>query len=295
MRFRALARPTGTWLLIAVMGLSCRYASVAAQIPSGSPANSGALTLQGGLDIPTLYIYRGIVQEGDPKLTFMPFGDIGIRLSGSDGAVGSTRVDMGIWNSLNTGSSGTGGPLKALHYAEQFYATLTIGLPRHLTLTPGYLANSSPNRSYQTVREVNVKVAHFSRIAPYALVAFELSDTGQLDGGAKTGTYLEFGAGPTRGLPFWSAQLTVPIKVGVSLRDYYELFGSDLQYRDNRFGFFDIGGVITVPVSTLTSRFGQWNIHSGADVLTFGTTTTAFNRGNKRKTVVTLIGIGLTY
>jgi hypothetical protein len=267
--------------------------SALAQVPSTGPTNSGALTFTGGLDVPTLYIFRGIVQEGDSRLTLEPYGDLGIALVSGDGP-GSVRVHVGVWNSLNTGSSGTGGPLKALHYAEQFYATLTVGLGKGVTLTPGYLANSSPNRGYNTIQEINLTLARPGRIAPYGLVAFELSDTGQLDGGSKKGTYLELGAGPRMGLPFLHASLTVPAKAGFSLNNYYELFGSDLQYHDNRFGFFQIGGLVTVPISWVAPRFGSWNIHGGADVFRFGTTTTAFNQGNKGK-VVGLVGVGLTY
>ena len=117
---------------------------------------------------------------------------------------------------------------------------------------------------------------------------------GQLDGGSKKGTYLELGAGPTLGLPFWNAKLTVPLKAGFSLNNYYELLGSDLKYHDNRFGFFDIGGLITVPMSSFASRFGSWTVHGGADFLAFGDTTKAFDSGKKTK-VVALVGIGMTY
>lgn len=256
--------------------------------------NSGALTFTGGLDVPTVYVYRGIVQEGAPSLTLAPYGDVGVQVTGDDASRG-LRVNVGIWNSLNTGSSGTGGPLKALHYAEQFHATLTLGLPRHLAITGGYLANTSPNRSYQTVQELNVRIAQASRIAPYALAAFELSDTGQLDDGSKKGTYLEFGAAPRLGLPFWHAQLTLPARAGFSLSDYYQIFRSDLTYHDNTFGFASVGGLVTIPLSSPASRFGQWNVHSGADVLTFGEATKAFNRGKGTKIVVTLVGVGVTY
>jgi len=262
-----------------------------AQAPQG--ANSGALTFTGGLDIPTLYVYRGIVQEGNPKVTLTPYGDLGVRLASGEGLFGSLRVNIGVWNSLNTGSSGTGGPLNRLHYAEQFYATATLGLGKGVTLTPGYLANTSPNGSYRTIHEMNLKLAASGRFAPYALMAFELSTAGQLDGGSRKGTYLEVGASPGIGLPLWNLRVQAPVKAGFSLRDYYQLFGSDLTYRDNKFGFVEVGGVMTVPLS-VSPRFGSWNLHGGADVLELGKTTQAFDRGKKTKVIAT-VGIGMTY
>jgi hypothetical protein len=88
--------------------------------------------------------------------------------------------------------------------------------------------------------------------------------------------------------------LTVPVKVGISLKNYYELLNADLTYHDSTFGFFDIGGLFAVPLSTPASRFGAWSIHGGADVLELGDTARAFNRGIRTK-VVGLVGIGLTY
>ena len=34
--------------------------------------NPGALTFTGYLDVPSVYVFRGIVQEADPKLTLFP-------------------------------------------------------------------------------------------------------------------------------------------------------------------------------------------------------------------------------
>ena len=81
----------------------------------------------------------------------------------------------------------------------------------------------------------------------------------------------------------------MPVKLGLSLNNYYELNGED-----HSFGFFDIGGLVTLPISVIPSSFGLWNIHGGVDFLTFGDTTKEFNQGDGSK-VVGLVGIGLTY
>src|SRR5207244_11693286 len=137
--------------------------------------NRGAIRFTGGIDAPTVFIYRGIVQEGDPKLTLTPFGELGIRLTSTEGSSGDMRVDVGLWNSLNTGTSGTGGPLHPLHYADHFYATLNLWMPGHVVIAPGFRAITSPNGSYQSVREIDLNIAMTGGIAPYAFLASALS------------------------------------------------------------------------------------------------------------------------
>jgi hypothetical protein len=261
---------------------------------SGSSTNQGALTIQAGLDTPTLYVFRGIVQEGDPKFTLTPYGELGIALSSRGESTGGLRLSVGVWNSLNTGSSGTGGPLKALHYAEHFYTTLTVGLPKGFTVAPSFRAITSPNRSFTSIKELDLQVARPGPVSPYVFTAFELSDSGQLDNAGKKGSYLEIGAAPNVGLRFLHARLAVPVSAGFSLKNYYELISRSGIATDNHFGFFEIGGHLTIPLAAVHSRFGAWNVHGGADVLRFGTTTKAFNRGSASKVVGT-VGIGLSY
>lgn len=255
--------------------------------------NPGALTFTGGLDVPSVYFFRGIRQEADPALTLWPYGDLGIALYSGEGGLKSVGVNIGVWNSLQTGSSGTDGPSGGLHYEEDFYGTLSLGFGGGVTLGTSYMALTSPNNMFTTVKELQFKVSKAHMLAPYAFLAFELGkDTpflNQADAGLKKGTYLELGVGPSWPLGGGKATFAVPVKLGLSLGDYYE--GPD---GDETFGFFDIGGLITVPISAASSRFGSWNIHGGADVLVFGDTTKAFNAGDKSQ-VIGLVGIGVTY
>ena len=54
--------------------------------PEPADPNTGALTFTGGLDVPTKYVFRGIVQEADSKLTLFPYGDLGIAFYSGEGA-----------------------------------------------------------------------------------------------------------------------------------------------------------------------------------------------------------------
>jgi hypothetical protein len=255
----------------------------AAQTPD---PNAGALTLTSAVDFPSVYFFRGIRQESDPKLTTFATGDVGISLFSGDGALKTASINVGVWNSLHTGTSGSNSD-KSSHYEEDFYAAVSLGFARGLTVTPTFTAYTSPNSSFGTVQELSVKVAHANKFSPYGLVAFELK--GQADGGGDKGSYAEFGVAPSWALGSTPLTLAVPVKVGLSLKDYYELDGVD-----NKFGYVDAGLLLTVPFTGVPSQYGTWNVHAGVDFFGFGDTTKYFNNGDAGQVVVSG-GIGLSY
>jgi len=253
--------------------------------------NPGALTFTGGLDFPSLYFFRGIRQETDPAF------------HSGDGGVKSVGVNIGVWNSLHTGSSGTDGVSGKLHYEEDFYATLALGFGGGFSLNTTYMALTSPNNMFATVKEMQFKVSKAHWLNPYGFLAFELSDDGQADGGhtfgGSKGTYLELGVGPSFPLGKDVATLAVPVKLGLGLSNYYEQLNTDNSITSDEFGFFDVGGLVTFPLKGVPSSFGSWNVHAGLDLLFLGDMTRNLNRGadgNDSSTqAVFLFGIGLTY
>jgi len=259
--------------------------------------NPGALTFSGAFDVPTLYYFRGLRQEVDPKLTMWPYADLKIDLMSGTGGLKSTAINFGVWNSLHTGTSGTGGGSSKLHYEEDFYAALTFGFARSVNFTTQWTSYTSPNAGFSTVKEILFKVSQGSKYAPYGLVGFELDTApgvGQADGGAKAGTYAEVGIGPSWPLGGKGVTVGVPVKLGFSLKDYYELAGVD-----HKFGYLDVGALFTFPFTSVPSRFGTWNFHAGADGFAFGDTTEAFNADKDGKThkgaVTAVFGIGVSY
>ena len=189
-----------------------------------------------------------------------------------------------------TGSSGSDGPQDGAFYESDLYASLTLGFGGGVSVTPMFTAYTSPNDMFKTVKEISFKVAHASKAAPYALVAFEIGgdDSGQADVGSELGTYLELGVGPSWPIADGKATVAVPIKLGLSLKDYYELNGED-----QKFGYIAGGVLFTVPLSG-----GKWNVHAGVDLYGLGDATGAANAdsdGPRKSWAIASGGIGVTF
>jgi hypothetical protein len=275
-----------------------------AQAPAASTdPNPGKMTLTGSFDGVSTYMFRGIRQHST-GIALWPVADLGLAVYSGDKTLKSATVNVGTWNSLHTGDTGQDGPTGKLWYESDFYSKLTLGFGGGTSVAALYTAYTSPNNAFTTVKEIAFQVsvddsAYLGKAAlkPYALVAVEFDTEqgiGQADGGADAGRYLELGVAP--GYSGSRASLAVPVKVGLSLADYYELNTGTPEapvFVDNRFGFFSIAALVTVPLGGTTS-FGAWNVHGGVEFQALGETTKALNGGDGQR-VIGSIGIGFSY
>jgi hypothetical protein len=257
--------------------------------------NPGSLTLTGSIDFLNQYMFRGIRQNSTGVASW-PAVDLGIAAYSGEGGLKSVGINFGTWNSLHTGDTGQDGPSGKLWYESDFYASLGFGFGGGASFTTTYTAYTSPNNGFTTVKEIMFKLAvddsgalGKAAIKPYVAIASEF-DTGpaqgQADGGDNAGTYVEIGFAP--GYSGSKASIAFPIKIGLSASDYYELSGTD-----NKFGFFSIAGIVTVPLGG-TTNYGAWNIHGGVEYQKLGTTTKALNGGEGNQ-VIGSFGIGFSY
>jgi hypothetical protein len=285
--------------VVAVVGVVVMTSAPAfAQEPKDP--NPGAITLTGSIDFLNQYMFRGIRQNGSGIATW-PAVDLGIAAYSGEGGLKSVGINFGTWNSLHTGDTGQDGPSGKLWYESDFYASLGLGFGGGVSFTTTYTAYTSPNNGFTTVKEVMFKLGvddsgklGKAAVKPYIAIAQEFDTDiarGQADGGDNAGTYLELGIAP--GYAASKASIAFPIKVGMSVGDYYELAGED-----NTFGFFSIAGIVTVPLGGTTS-FGAWNIHGGVEYQRLGDTTAAFNLDDdglpKKNQAIYSIGIGFSY
>jgi hypothetical protein len=270
---------------------------------ASSDPNPGSMTLTGSVDGVSSYMFRGIRQHAT-GFCIWPAADLGIALYSGEGAVGSLAVNVGIWNSLNTGDTGDDGPSGELWYESDFYTTAGLAPAGGLVASVTYTAYTSPNDMFTTVKEIAFKVAFDdsgmlgrAALRPYGIVALELdtaAGVGQADGGAEAGRYLELGMAPGYALP--RASITVPVKLGISLADYYELNTGTAEspsFEDNRFGYLSVACLVTVPLGE-TTRLGSWNLHGGLEYQALGDTPKAINDGEGAR-VIGSAGIGFNY
>jgi len=287
--------------VVAVAGLVL-VTSAPAFAQEAKDPNPGALTLTGSVDFLNQYMFRGIRQNGTGVVTW-PAMDLGISAYSGEGGLKSVGINFGTWNSLHSGDtgadsedSGLGCACGKLWYESDFYAALGLGFGGGTSLTTTYTAYTSPNNGFSTVKEIMFKFAlddsgrlGKAAVKPYIAIAREFDTEpglGQADGGENAGTYLEIGFAP--GYSASKASIAFPIKIGLSASDYYELDGED-----NKFGYFSIAGIVTVPLGG-TSSFGAWNIHGGVEYQKLGDTTKFFNDGESNQ-VIGSFGIGFSY
>jgi hypothetical protein len=251
-------------------------------------ADTDLITVAAGVDVRNVYMFRGVRQDDTGTITW-PSAEVGLRLRDADRGLTSARVRVGTWNSLHSGWAGSDGPSGKRWYESDVYTTLSLGFAKAVALDTTYTAYHSPNEMFTNVKELAFKATvdrsftAGASLNPYALVAFELDTKpgiGQLDGGLKAGRYLELGAAPA--LSLRRITVGVPVKVGLSVGNYYELAGID-----HRFGFFSVAGIATLPLT-------RWaNVHGGVEYQHLGTTTKAFNGGDTSKTIAS-VGIGFS-
>lgn len=292
------------WGLSGIAAVALSLAAPAAWAQDAADPNPGGVTLTSGFDAVSTYMFRGI-QQNSTGIALWPYSDLGMALHSGMGGVKSVGLNFGTWNSLHTGDTGTDSAAAGVGcacgkawYESDFYATLGLGFGGGVGIGTTFTAYTSPNNGFSTVKEIAFKISEDDSAAlgkaalkPYAVFGFEFDTApglGQADGGAKAGKYLELGVAP--GYSGSKASLSVPVKVGMSMGDYYE---HPVTGVDNKFGFFSLAGIVTVPLGGTTS-FGSFNIHGGAEFQKLGETTKFFAGGDDKRGIYS-IGFGWTY
>ena len=115
-------------------------------LASAQPAgpNTGNVTFSTGIDIGHAFFFRGIRQE-DRGFIAQPWGDVIFKLR--EAAETSTSLQMGFWNSLHSGPTGSDGPSEnvAAWYRADFYTGVTLGLGGGYEAGVAYRQFMSPN------------------------------------------------------------------------------------------------------------------------------------------------------
>jgi hypothetical protein len=274
----------------AAFGAAAALVLAAPASAQSTDPNTGAMTLTANFDFVNAYMFRGIPQD-ESRVIMWPSADLGIALFSGDGGLKSVGVNIGTWNSLHTGDAGLNNLVNGkMWYESDFYASVGFGVSGGATVGVTYTAYTSPNGLFGTVREIAFRLSvddsgrlGAAAVRPYVLIARELS--GQADGGAEEGTYVELGVAP--GLTVSRVGVSVPVKVGLSAGNYYEGLNGD-----ETFGYFSVAGIATVPFTSMPTRFGAWNVHGGVEYQRLGDRNSfAFGKNQ----AIYSIGIGFSY
>ena len=130
---------------------------VSAQTPAAVDPNAGNMTLTGSFDAVSTYMFRGIRQNAT-GIALWPVADLGIALYSGEGGLKSTGVNIGTWNSLNTGDTGRDGPSGKLWYESDFYAKLALGFGGGVSVSTMFTAYTSPNSTFTSVKEISIQL-----------------------------------------------------------------------------------------------------------------------------------------
>ncbi|MFK7741249.1 MAG: hypothetical protein AB8H80_13095 [Planctomycetota bacterium] len=245
-----------------------------------------------GFDVASQYFFRGIQQENQ-GLIFQPWIELGADIWQSEDEEQDLRLVFGQWNSTHNGPSA---PAGAVWYESRFYAGLESRLAERwyagvrlnfyanpngagLISVPGAGARNITEWQFTTRFDDTGLFSEDFSLQPYALLAIEAS--GQRDFGNDDGVYLELGIKPEwqiTELAEAPVTLSVPARIGLGLKDYYERPGvggdSDV------LGFLQAGAVVDAPLNFLPAAMGPWQGHAGLHLLVLGDNNENLNGGD---------------
>ena len=231
--------------------------------PLPQPASTDRLSFDGGAELVSQYIARGVTFSDQPSL--QPFASATLSLpSWNGGSVSDAHLTIGAWASFQSGNPGAGqrngGSLRGW-YEGDLYVSLGAVLAKKLTVATSFYHYTSPAHSYGAYNEfqlsfryddsgawAGVPLRDFS-VSPSLLVAREQGRPFRKDA-----TYVEPSLSPSfsvgsRDNP---ARLTIPLILGISDNYFDGKDGGKKTFGYFRTGFLLAGKPFPKRVSALS-------------------------------------------
>lgn len=238
-----------------------------------------SLSFAAGVDFATAYFYRGIPQEVNGYI-FQPYASLGISLY-EPPEESALPVGVGLsfatWNSIHSNLASNP------WYESDFSAGISFDLPAGISTGVTYVYLYSPAGGDIFAEEIDVPITIDETkllglgdmplgltFSPSALFAFEIDGGSDgLGGAGEKGIYLELGLAPSVTLEIlkdYPLTLSLPVKLGLSLDDYYE----DSTGGNDTFGYFDLAVSGSIPLAFVPKRFGSWSLTGTVHFLWLG-------------------------
>lgn len=195
---------------------------------------------------------------------YQPYTNLSFQIvEPSDDMPVGLSFDVSTWNSIHGADAGNP------WYESDFLIGATLSLPGHLSLgfLYGYIYGPSLGDIFD--EELDFSLAHddsslwgesgFS-LGPTVILVIETN--GGADGlgpRGKQGSYLELKLTPAYSVMVskrCSVDLSLPVRLGLNLGDYYETSGP---HNDDTLGFFEAGISAGMPLSFIPVRYGKWS------------------------------------
>lgn len=267
--------------------------------PAAEPAmNNSKLSLTVGVDFYTHYFFRGILQENQGFIA-QPYAEVGFKLFEADGPISSGTFKFGTWNSFHDNDTAAASTGMKSWYEADFYAGFSFGVMKDYTVDVIWTAYGSPNDGFDTIHDITLGFGYVGdnivgKLAPSAKFYFEFDN--QADAGNSEGVLLELGIEPAFELvksDTMPITLSIPVKVGLSLSEYYESpTAGDTE--DSTFGYASVGATLSLPLAFIPKDYGNWKFKAGVQYMILGSTTEEFNSGDDNE-VIGMLGISMSF
>jgi hypothetical protein len=307
-----------------------RPAKACPQCPECSKCPKGKVTFNVGMDVPTRYYFRGILQE-DEGFIGQPYAEIDVNLFEYD--IFRVTAIGGIWNSFHSeqtkqpygsrardAASALGVSQQTLNtdfgdpeswYEFDAYGGAAFGIG-DAEMSFVYTTYLSPSGAFDEVQDMAFGGSYDDSelLGDFALhpgVTFYLETKGNGRFGPKKGTLVQVHGGPEFGLTGGDNPITlgIPLELGLSLTDYYESDATTLPpYTSNSkpsgvdnatFGYFQTGMDLGVPLTFIPCEYGSWLLNAGWRFISMGRTLKEVNRNGDDYSFFGMFGLSMTY
>jgi hypothetical protein len=272
--------------------------------------NLGRISFNIGADIPTMYFFRGILQE-DRGFILQPYADATVNLYENEGNwFSGWDVYGGIWNSLHseiTGSTRSTGPEPWYEFDAWGGTSLTFW--DVVELNTAFTTYNSPNGAFDTYHDILAGFGFddsewLGRWAIHPMFNFYFETQGNAfteRGGARPspnfrGRLFQMVAGWDWPVLFqdYEAVIRLPIELGLNINNYYARRASDGGTEDPTYGYFQTGLSLDLPLSFVPSEYGAWLVDVGARWINVGDSLKSTNNGDSGA-IYGKFGIAMAY